>query len=256
MMKRICQQVVRCAIVVAGAVAVLAPAPAQAQITRVNPSSEHRQSIGVTLGGFFLKPEDSRCDSNSLEACDDVLVADLTSLAFEVDDFNAGTITGEWLVGLSDFLELGFSAGYYQQTVPSVYRNFTDVDDSEIEQDLKLKMVPLTATVRFLPVGHATVEPYVGAGIGVFNWRYSETGEFVDFSDSSIFRANYVAKGTAVGPVILAGLRIPFAEVFDIGGEVRWQRAKGDIDTVETGLLGSKIDLGGWNAAATFHFKF
>jgi outer membrane protein W len=255
MMKRICQQVVRCAIVLAGAVAILAPAPAQAQITRVGSSSEHRQSIGVTLGGFYVKPEDSRCGDTSLE-CDDVLVADLSSLAFNVKDFNGATITGEWLVGVSDFLEVGVSAGLYQKTVPSVYRNFTDVDNSEIEQDLKLRVVPLTATIRFLPLGHATAEPYVGAGIGAFNWRYSETGEFVDFSDSSIFRANYVAKGTAVGPVIVAGLRIPFAEVFDLGGEVRYQRAKGNIDTVETGLLGSKIDLGGWNAAATFHIRF
>ena len=29
-------------------------------------------------------------------------------------------------------------------------------------------------------VGRGGVEPYVGAGIGVFNWRYSEVGEFVD----------------------------------------------------------------------------
>jgi outer membrane protein W len=122
---------------------------------------------------------------------------------------------------------------------------------------LKLRIAPLTATVRFLPLGRgASVEPYVGAGIGVFNWRYSETGEFVDFSDGSIFRENYVAKGNAVGPVIFAGVRAPVADVWTVGGEFRYQRAEGDTDSAESGLLADKIDLGGWSANFTFGFRF
>ena len=115
----------------------------------------------------------------------------------------------------------------------------------------------MTGTVRFLPIGrrHAVV-PYVGAGIGAFNWRYSESGEFVDTFDDSIFRNTYVAKGWAVGPVILGGIRAPIGEAFTLGGELRWQKAEGDTDRDETGLLGDKVDLGGWHAAVTFHFRF
>ena len=68
--------------------------------------------------------------------------------------------------------------------MPSVYRDFVNTNGAEIAQDLKLRIVPFTATVRFLPIGRGGVEPYVGGGLGVFNWRYSETGEFVDFSDN------------------------------------------------------------------------
>jgi hypothetical protein len=110
--------------------------------------------------------------------------------------------------------------------------------------------------VRFLPVGHGTVEPYVGVGVGVFNWRWSESGEFVDTSDNSIFRATYVADGTSVGPVILAGVRAPIGNAFDVGGEVQFQKATADIDQQETGLLGDKIDLGGWHALFTMHLRF
>jgi hypothetical protein len=184
-----------------------------------------------------------------------VLGADLNSLLFEVKDFNGPAVTGEWLVGISDFLEVGVGAGFYQRTVPSVYANQVNVNGSEIAQDLKLRVVPLTATVRFVPI-RGTVEPYFGAGIGAFNWRYSETGEFVDDRDSSIFRANYVAKGTAVGPVVVFGIRIPFADAFDIGGEAQWQKAEGDTKPETSQLLGNKIDLGGWTAAATFHVRF
>jgi outer membrane protein W len=202
-----------------------------------------------------VKPEDSRAGQD--RGIDrDVLIADLDSLAFNVKDFNGPTVTGEWLVGVSDFVEVGFGAGIYQRTVPSVYRNQVNANGSEIQQDLKLRIIPMTATVRFLPIGHAAVEPYIGAGVGAFNWRYTETGDFVDFGDLSIFHATYQAKGTAIGPVILAGLRIPVADMFDIGGEVRYQRAEGDTKPDDSGLLGRKIDLGGWNAAATFHIRF
>jgi opacity protein-like surface antigen len=250
MIKRMWRNGLRYSIGAAVAVATFAPSPAQAQITRVSSSaSEHRQAVGVTIGGFFVKGEDSRVDG-------DVLFADLESLAFDVNDFNGATVGGEWLVGLSNYLEAGFSAGYYQHSVPSVYRNTVNANGSEIEQELKLRIVPLTATVRFLPLGHGGVEPYVGAGIGVFPWRYTETGDFVDFSDNSIFHDKFIADGTAFGPVILGGIRFPFADMWDVGGEVRWQKADGDTKPAESGLLGSKIDLGGWNAALTLHVRF
>jgi hypothetical protein len=231
------------------AAALMAPASAQAQITRVSSSSSDRhQAVGVTFGGFFLKGEDSRGDN-------DVLFADLDSLAFDIKDFNGPIVNGEWILGLSDYLEAGFSAGYYQQSVPSVYARSVNANGSEIEQTLKLRVVPLTATVRFLPIGHASVEPYIGAGVGAFRWRYSETGQFVDFDDV-IFRANYVADGTAWGPVVVGGVRFPFGDMWDIGGELKYQWAEGDTKPAESGLLGDKIDLGGLNAAVTFHVRF
>jgi len=87
-------------------------------------------------------------------------------------------------------------------------------------------------------------------------WTYSETGEFVDSADDSIFRATYKADGWGVGPVIVGGVRAPIADAFDVGGEVQFQKATGDIDRAETGLLGDKIDLGGWHALFTMHIRF
>ena len=247
MLKRMWRGGLRYSMGLAAAAAILAPAAVHAQIRQV--SSDHRQAIGLTIGGFFPKGEDSRVEG-------DVLFADLDDLVFEVGDFTGPSISGEWLFALGDFVEGGVGAGFYQRNVPSIYREFQNANGSEIEQDLKLRIVPVTATVRFLPIGRGnTVEPYVGVGIGAFNWRYSETGEFVDNVDSSIFRASYVAKGTAVGPVILAGLRAPIADAWDIGGELQYQRASGDIEP-EVGLLGDKIDLGGWHALLTMHIRF
>ena len=221
MMKRLWLRGVRYSMGLAAAAAILAPSAAHAQIRQVS-TSDHTQAIGFTLGGFFPKGLDSR-------DAEDVLLRDHDDLVFNISDFKGASLSGEWLFALGDFVEAGVGAGFYQRTVPTVYREFTHDSGNEIEQDLKLRIVPVTATVRFLPIGRGSVEPYVGVGIGAFNWRYSETGEFVDTSDSSVFRATYKANGTAVGPVFLAGIRAPIAEVWDVGGEVQFQRATGEI---------------------------
>jgi opacity protein-like surface antigen len=242
-------RIILSAAIVFGSTAVLAPRSAEAQVIRVT-RADARNMVGFNLGYFALRGEDSRVD-------EDVLLADLPSLLFEVGDFNSANFGGEWLYGVTDYIEAGVGVGFYQKTVPSVYREFVDEDGTEIEQDLKLRVVPITATVRFLPIGRgAAVEPYVGGGIGIFNWRYSETGEFVDFSDNTIFQSRYTANGNAVGPVVLGGIRAPIGDVWTIGGEIRWQRAEGDTDSAESQLLADKIDLGGWTTNFTVHFRF
>lgn len=230
--------------------AVIAPAPAEAQIRRVSTGSgDWRQAIGFNLGYFAVKGEDSRGE-------DDVIFRDLDSLSFDVKDFNGATFGAEWLVGVTDYIEVGAGVNYYQRTVPSIYAELVDVDGTEIEQDLKLRQVPIAATVRFLPVGrHASVQPYIGAGVGAIRWRYTETGEFVDFN-RDIFRASFEAEGTEIGPVILGGVRFPVGDVWLAGGEFRWHSAEGDTGGIDEGFLGDKIDLGGWSANFTVHFRF
>src|SRR5207253_10385722 len=110
------------------------------------------------------------------------------------------------------------AVAFYQSSVPTVYTDFVNTNGSEIEQTLKLRVIPFTATVRWLPMGHHNgVEPYLGAGVGVFNYRYSESGQFLA-TDRSIFRGTFVGSGTATGPVILGGIRVPVGS-WGVGGE-------------------------------------
>lgn len=239
-------------VLTAAGLLVLTAASASAQIVQVN-RSDSRQAIGFTFGGFFLPGIDSRTEGDTLVA--NLFAAD--PLDFEIKDFNHVTFGAEYLAGVSDFLEVGVGVGYYQRTVPSVYRFLENSDGSEIEQDLKLRIVPVTATLRFLPVGRGNgVEPYVGGGVGVFPWRYSESGEFVNPDSDVIFSNRYTADGVAVGPVLLGGIRFPVTDAVTIGGEVRWQKAKADTGGFDAGFLGEKIDLTGTTANFTIHFKF
>lgn len=221
----------------------LAPSTASAQ-----------QSVNFFIGAFTPRSLDGR-------GTDDVLYQDTAILAtfdrssgINISEFNGATVGGEWLVGLGDNFEGSLGLGFYSKTVPTSYANFTDQSGNEIQQDLKLRVVPFSATVRFLPLGrHAGIVPYVGAGVGVFAYRYSETGQFVDFTDNSIYQANFVGSGTATGPLVLGGVRVPVGD-WSVGGEIRYQSAKGNLSTQD--FLGSKIDLGGFNYLLTVGFKF
>lgn len=244
--------------VAAAALAMLALAsvPAEAQVVRVS-RGEARHTININFGYFSLPGAESRVD-------DDAIVPNLVDLATRDDlenlrmgDFNNVTIGGEWLYGVTDYLEVGAGLGFYRKTVETTYARETHADGSDILQELKFRIVPISATVRFLPLGRGGVEPYVGVGIGMFSWRYTEIGEFID-EDGFIFSNvgdPFDDSGTAIGPVILGGVRAPIGDVWALGGEIRWQSAEDD-GLFDEGFLGDKIDLGGWTFNVTFGIRF
>jgi hypothetical protein len=212
-----------------------------------------QQSLSVALGGFSPRAEDGR-DPN------DVLVNDRDFLAFNVQDLNGFSIAGEYLIAIGDKFDAGAGIGFYQRSTSAVDRfsEFQGTGDP-IVADLKLRVVPISATFRFLPLGHHDVQPYVGAGVGIFPYRYSETGDFVSSDNVTIIRGNFVGTGTATGPVILGGLRVPIGSV-GIGGELKYQWAVGDLPRDQgfaTGPAGtSRIDLGGLTYSFTINFRF
>ena len=208
-----------------------------------------QQSLSLNLGYFAVRGEDTRIQ-------DDVLIENLNLFAFDLRDFNNGTVGGEWLIGLGNNFETGVGLGFYQRTVPSVYADFVNVDGTEIFQDFRLRVVPLALTLRVLPFGrHAAVQPYFGGGVGMFNWRYSEVGEFIDFTDFGVFRDRFVADGTDVGGIIFGGVRAPIGSRLAIGGEVRYQQASGRVG-IDQGFLNERIDLGGLATQLTFQVGF
>jgi hypothetical protein len=218
------------------------------------------QSVQFGGGWFMPKGLDSR-------AVGDVLVANLSqgdvlpdvsgSLDFAIKDFRMWTAFGEWNIAFGDRIEASAGVGYYIRTVPSRYRDLVNSDrgGADIEQDLRLRTIPITGLVRLLPFGKAgSVQPYVGGGIAAVNFRYTETGEFVDPTDLTIFCAGtpgcenprYLATGTAVGPVILGGVRLPVnGDIYAFTIEGRYQMVQGKTGGAVAGFLGDKIDLGG-----------
>jgi outer membrane protein W len=221
------------------------------------PPASAQQMLNFYIGGFTPRSEDARVPN-------DVLVNDiqLDQLAFNVSDFGTAQIGAEYLIGFGDKFEAGLGIGYQQRSVDSVYADVINGDTGgEIAQTLRLRIVPFTATVRFLPLGHNDgIQPYIGGGVGVFAWRYSETGEFVD-ENNKVFPGNYVGSGGAAGPMILGGIRVPIGN-WGLGGELRWQSAEGNLPIDEGFVTDTrignqpKIDLSGLTYLFSVHVRF
>ena len=228
-----------CAMVVVAALSFWLGTPAWAQ----------QSSLSLNLGYFALRGEDTRIS-------DDVIIENLGLFAFGLDQFNNASVGAEWLVGFGEYVEVGFGVGFYQQTELSVYDDFVNVDGTEIEQDFKLHVAPVTGTARFFPFGQrSAIQPYAGAGVGFFHWRYSEVGEFVDFTTFDVFRARFVAEGNDVGAVYLGGVRVLAGSRFAVGVEVRYQYVQGVVG-IDQGFLEERIDLGGLTTSFTFNVGF
>ena len=218
------------------------------------PLASAQQSVSFYIGGFTPRALDARPD-------DDVLVANGTFLATEnqlkgidIGEFNNVTVGGEWLFPMTRYVEGGLGLGFYQKSVPTVDTDFEHPNGTDIRQTLKLRIVPFAATIRFLPLGNNhPIQPYIGAGVGVYSWRYSETGEFV-YPDGSIRNRNFVATGADTGPTILGGVRVPIGPT-RVGFEIRHQSAEGTVPGDDLFTEG-KIDLGGYNYLFTVSYKF
>jgi hypothetical protein len=228
-------------VLVLGALALAAPAAAQ-------------QQLSLNIGYFALRGEGSR-------VAGDTLVANLTAnypfaMGYKISDFNNVTFGGEWLIPVGEFLEAGVGVSYYRKTVPSYFVDLVDNSTGrDITQDLRLRTTPITATLRWVPTGRrATVQPYLGAGLAIIPWSYSENGDFVD-SAYNTFTYEYKDSGTAVGPVLFGGLRVRASRTIAVGGEIRWQLADSALNP-DVGFQGTRIDLGGFTYAANVTVRF
>ena len=220
---------------------------AGAAVLAAAPEAAAQQTLNLSLGYFTPRGPDARTEG-------DVLNANSTFLAFDVSDFNGASIGGEWLVPLGEFLEAGAGVSFSRRTVSTVYSDFVDIDGTEIDQDLRLRLVPIAFTVRVLPLGQRNaLQPYFGAGLGIINWRYSEFGEFIDFdAGRRVFEGEFTADGTRAGLIVLGGVRFAISKA-TAGFELRYYRADAPLDDR---FAGSRLDLGGWTYQATGGFRF
>ena len=208
------------------------------------PASTFASGIELRLGGFAPRGHSDLFDD----------VHELYGVGRR--DFRGLTGGIEYSLGIGDHVELGFHLDGYGRMATSSYRDFEHEDGTPIFQDLRLTIVPLGATVRFLPAGRrARLSPYVAAGADVFFYKYEEQGEFIDFfSDNLDISADaFVSQGAAGGFHVAAGLRVPLSHDFSLTGEVRYQQAR---TRMNDDFSQNRLDLGGTSATVGVYLRF
>jgi hypothetical protein len=223
--------------------------------------------LDLRIGGFFPRGRD--CGIPSAQKAEYTLFQDVCELYIVgKSDFN-GVYGGiEYNHVITNFVELGVHYDYYSRTTDSSYRDYTWDDDSEIRQQLHLRMAPLGLTVRFLPTGkNQKIVPFVGGGIDAIFYKYEEYGDFVCFPPASgscehdydVVSDAFVSESAAFGYHALGGVRVYVNRDFAIVGEGRYQWGKDDMGDSfapnEPGLV-NRIDLSGWTFTVGAHVRF
>jgi len=188
----------------------------------------------------------------------DILLIEHNDLEFKFSDFNAPVIGVEWLVPFGNLLEAGLGASFSTDTVPTVHVGVVNSDRSPIPRDLGLRQMPVALTVRVLPLGQSySVQPYIGGGLVVINWQFSESGDFAAATRRTIFRnEQYSANGNAPGAILLAGMRAVAEDRYAVGIEARYQRARGHLGSVFARQVNPDLDLGGLSLLVTAGMRF
>ena len=199
-----------------------------------------QQALSLNVGALFLE--------------NDVLRKTPALYALDTGDFTGVTVGAEWLTAVGRHIEVGVGIDHYSDRVP---RYHLDFDSDKITQDFLLRVTPVTFTVRFVGFGmDAPLQPYIGGGIGVLNWRYGEEAERLDYRTGGTYLDDLSESGTTVGSVILGGLRIPLGTDFMTGIELRYLRAVGGAPELGPQFLTDRLDLGGLATRFVFQVRF
>ena len=248
MLKKLGSCVLVCIAVLAGT----SSAYAQRTAPAFSSADEAKHTVNFTFGLFTPFKDDARVEGDVLNANSTFLEMPPVGSGFDIDEFRSGTFGVEWLIPIGSFVEAGAGLSYQKKTVDTIYADFFDSDGSEIDQELSLRQVPLSFTVRGGLFGDSPVQPYGGLGFNITRWKYSEIGEFIGENDL-IFDGEFEADGWSTAPVFLVGVKFA-GDAFAVGIEFRrvWN-AEGDLPTE---FFGSKIDLGGSIVQGTLGVRF
>jgi hypothetical protein len=195
----------------------------------------------------------------------DVFEAMRKDLTLERGDFRGPSVGLDIVITPLSRWDLVLGVGYSESSAGSEFREWVDQDDLPIEQTTRLRVIPATATLRYLPLSRGrsissvawlprATTPYVGAGGGVVWYRLRQTGEFVNFMDYRIFSDVIEAYGWRGVVHGVAGVDHWFTPRLGLNAEVRYNH--GGADPQQGFRSFDRLDLGGAQATLGFSVRW
>ncbi|MCK4835214.1 MAG: outer membrane beta-barrel protein [Candidatus Aminicenantes bacterium] len=156
---------------------------------------------------------------------------------------------------INNILSLSLEGGLYQKTIYSQYRDWEYEDGTPIYQNLSLRITSLEVNVKLYPIGYKKlIFPFVGAGVGIYGWRYEQWGDFINFEDLTVQEGYAETSTYTAGFNGKAGIGFRFGPFFGLFLEAKYQYLKGQLSSFFEGF--GKLDLSGFKYNLGFCFFF
>lgn len=177
-----------------------------------------------------------------------------SELTLERGDFRAPSIGAELSLVMHPRLDVSVGASWSNAESGSEFREWVDENDLPIEQTTSLRVVPLTASVRFYPLSRGTgiselawvparTTPYIGAGAGIAWHTLRQSGDFVSEDDLSIYTAEFESTGRDATGHVFAGLDHWFTP--HLGANLEGRYMFGSANPTDDFATWDSIDLSG-----------
>ncbi len=182
----------------------------------------------LSVGGSMVYP---RADG-------DIFTFFNNHLTLAPSDFRSAAAVLEVGVTLAPHVDIVTGVEGGRRRVGSEYRDFVFANRDPIQQETRLTTANMTVGMRYLPLGRGRrlsqfvfvprrVSPFVGAGLNVGHYRLSQSGQFVDVEDRSIFRSFLRSSGWGTGSYLQGGadLQIWRGLYLKVDGKYTWVRS-------------------------------
>jgi outer membrane protein W len=154
---------------------------------------------------------------------------------------------------------------YSRSTKNSESRDYVEDNGDPIAQTTRLSQVPFTVTLRYYPrkLGESVgsyawmptrLNPYVGGGIGLLHYDFSQNGRFVRETDLNIINLNLKSSGFTDTEHLVAGMDISLTPKVFVNGEARYSWANAELSDNFVGF--QPIDLAGFRLLGGIYFRF
>jgi hypothetical protein len=248
----------------------LVPGPAVAEDQQPQPNAQQTGSAPSARSADFLFGRPTRSFGIRghwlfARAGSDVFDFVTEHLTLDKEHFNAPGFAADVAFALTSRLQLEAGVELSRMARGSEYRAFVDNNLLPIEQRTSLRTTQLSAGIRYAltPRGDDVsrlawiprrIVPFVGAGAGMMHYEFSQTGDFVDFVDLSVFPDSFRSRGWAPTAHVLGGVDLQIYRGLYGTVQGRYVLAAGELTSDFIDF--DPIDLAGFRLSAGINVLF
>ncbi len=180
-------------------------------------------------------------------------------------DFDAPYLGGELAIRPWERWDIALGVGWTRSRALTEYRRWIDADDNPIEQETTFQVVYGTLGAKYALAERGRrisrlawvpnrFVPWVGGGLGISSYEFTQVGDFVDTSTFEIFPDALQTKDEGLILYANAGIDFTVAKNALVIAEARYTYSSADVRG--SYLLFNDVDVGGLQLMLGLGFQF